>query len=150
MRLPPVSQQEHVMQSTVRPDSGHSMPTEYSDMGSVASIAAFSRSLVRREQFRSGGDVEKAIQRVAGRLKVGPGTIANLVKNRVKSVCFLIGNRIIAAAIADIENEKRQLEHEHQALVALGRHADPSALAAVEQGLAIARDGLARMRGAAQ
>lgn len=137
------------MPSTVRRDSGHSMPTEYSDMGSVASIAAFSRTLIRREQWRSGGDAETAIRRVASRLKVGPGTISNLVRNRVKSICFEIARRIVAAAISDIEQERKQLEHEHQALMALGPHADPSALAAVEQALAVAREGLARMRGEA-
>lgn len=135
------------MQSSVRPDSGQNQPPEYSDMGSVASIAAFSRSLIRREQWRAGGDAENAIRRVASRIKTGPGTLTNIVKNRVKSVCFALGNRIIAAAISDIENEKRQLEHEHEALMALGAHADPSALASVEEGLAIVREGLKRMRG---
>ncbi len=137
------------MKSTVRRDSRLSMPTEYSDMGSVASIAAFSRSLVKREQLRAGGDAETAIRRVANRIKVGPGTIANLVRNRVKTICFDMARRIVNAAIADIENEKKALENEHQALVALGHHADPSALASVEQGLAIVREGLARMRGQA-
>lgn len=137
------------MKSTVRRDSRLSMPTEYSDMGSVASIAAFSRSLIKREQMRSGGDAETAIRRVANRIKVGPGTIANLVRNRVKTICFDMARRIVNAAITDIENEKRHLENEHQALVALVHHADPSALASVEQGLAIVREGLARMRGQA-
>lgn len=137
------------MQSTVRPDSGHSLPTEYSDMGSVASIAAFSRSLVRREQYRSGGDIAKAIKRVAGRLKIGPGTISNLVKNRVKSVCFLIASRIIAAAISDIENERKQLEHERELLMGLGPHASADDLRTVEDALETARSTLARMRGQA-
>ena len=138
------------MQSTVRRDSGHSMPTGYSDMGSVASIAAFSRSLVRREQFRSGGDAEKAIHRVAARIKVGPGTIANLIRNRVKSVCFHIGSRIIAAAISDIENERRQLEHERELLLAMDTHASADDLRTVDDALETARACLARMRGQAQ
>lgn len=135
------------MKSTVRRDSRPFTPTEYSDMGSVAAISAFSRSLIKREQMRSGGDAETAIRRVANRIKVGPGTIANLVRNRVKTICFDMARRIVNAAINDIENEKRQLEHEHEALMALGPYSDPSALASVEQGLAIVRDGLARMRG---
>lgn len=114
----------------------------------TSNVATFARSLIKREQFRSGGDIESAIQRVARRMRVSPGTIANLVRNRVKNVCFSIGQAIITAAINDIENEKRQLEHEHQAALALGQNADPSALAKVEQGLAIARDGLAEMRAA--
>jgi hypothetical protein len=135
------------MQSTVRRTSRLSMPQEFNEMGSVASIAAFSRSLVKREQLRSGVDAKKALQRVADRLKIGPGTIANLVRDRVKSICFTVARRIVAAAISDIEQERRQLEHEHEALMALGAHADPSALAEVEEGLAIVRQGLARMRG---
>lgn len=121
-------------------------------MSSVAdatsSVASYAKSLIKREQFRSGGDVESAIQRVARRIRISPGTIGNLVRNRVKSVCFSIGQAIITAAINDIENEKKALEHEHQAIVALGPHADPSALAKVEQGLAIAREGLTEMRAA--
>ena len=132
--------------STVSQHSSQNLPTEYSDMSAVQ---AFSRALVRREQARSGGCSETAIARVASRIRTGPGTLANIIRNRVKSVCFNLGQRIIAAAISDIENEKKALEHEHQALVALGHHADPSALATVEQGLAIVRAGLARMRGQA-
>ena len=135
------------MQSTVRRTSRPSMPTEYTDMGSVASIAAFSRNLIRREQQRSGVDAKKAIRRVADRIKVGPGTIANLLRDRVKSICFTVARRIVAAAISDIEQERRQLEHEHEAIMALGAHADPAALAEVEEGLAIVRQGLERMRG---
>lgn len=132
--------------STVSQHSSQNLPTEYSDMSAVQ---AFSRALVRRGQARSGGCSETAIARVASRIRTGPGTLANIIRNRVKSVCFNLGQRIIAAAISDIENEKKALEHEHQALVALGHHADPSALATVEQGLAIVRAGLARMRGQA-
>jgi hypothetical protein len=135
------------MQSTVRRTSRLSMPTEYNDMGSVASIAAFSRSLVKREQQRSGVDAQSAIRRVAERLRIGHGTIGNLVRDRVKSICFTIARRIVSAAISDIEQERRQLEHEHQALMALGAHADPAALAEVEEGLAIVARGLKRMRG---
>ena len=132
--------------STVSQHSSQNLPTEYSDMSAVQ---AFSRALVRREQARSGGCSETEIARVASRIRTGPGTLANIIRNRVKSVCFNLGQRIIADAISDIENEKKALEHEHQALVALGHHADPSALATVEQGLAIVRAGLARMRGQA-
>lgn len=117
-------------------------------MSSVASVASFARTLIKREQFRGGGDMETAIQRVSRRFRLPANTIGNLVRNRVKSVCFSIGQAIISAAINDIENEKRQLEHEHQAIVAMGQNADPSALAKVEEGLSIAREGLAEMRAA--
>lgn len=115
-------------------------------MSAVASIAAFSRSLVKREQLRSGGCAETAMQRVARRIKTGPGTLGNIVRNRVKSVCFSLGNRIIAAAISDIENERKKLENERETLMALGASPDPTALAEVEAGFEIVDRALARMR----
>lgn len=137
------------MPVTVSQKSSQTITTaEYTDMGSVGSLAAFSRSLIRREQSRSGGDAETAIRNVASRLKMGQGTLANIVRNRVKSVGFHIGSMIIAAAIADIESERKQLEHERDCLMALGPHADASDLAEVEESLAVARQGIARMRGA--
>lgn len=137
------------MKSTVRRDSRLSMPTEYSDMGSVASIAAFSRSLIKREQLRTGIDAEQAIRRVAGRIKVGPGTFGNIIRKRVKTICFDIARRIVNAALTDIENERRQLENERALLLDLGPNASPHDLAEVEANLEAARAGLARMRGQA-
>lgn len=130
--------------STISPKTSQILSHEYSDMNA---IAAFSRQLIKREQARSGDCAENAIQRVARRLRTGPGTLANIVRNRVKSVCFLLGQRIVAAAIADIENERKKLEHERECLLALGANADPSALEEIEAGFAIVSSALARMRG---
>jgi hypothetical protein len=116
---------------------------EYQDMNA---IAAFSRSLVRREQYRAGGCSETAIARVARRLRTGPGTLSNIIRKRVKSVCFMLGQRIVAAALSDIDQERKRLEAEHAALMDLGAHADPDLLAAVEASLAAAREGLEKMR----
>lgn len=130
--------------STVRQTSRQNLSVEYHDMNA---IAAFSRTLIKREQLRSGGCAETALQRVARRIKTGPGTLGNIVRNRVKSVCFSLGNRIIAAAIADIENERKKLEHERECLLALGGNPDPAALAEVEAGFQIVDRALERMRG---
>lgn len=135
--------------STVSQKTSQSLPQEFSDMGAVASIAAFSRVLIKREQYRAGVTAETAMQRVARRIKTGPGTLGNIVRNRVKSVCFSLGQRIVAAAIQDIENERKQLENERECLLALGAYVDPAALAEVEEGLAIVASGLAKMRGQA-
>ena len=118
--------------SSVSHKSDQSMQVEFSEMGAVASIAAFSRVLIKREQFRSGGTAETAIAAVARRLNAGPVTIANIVRNRVKSVCFSLGQRIIATAISDIENERKQLEHEREILLAMAAPTDTNDLAAVE------------------
>jgi len=138
----------HAAAHSVCVASRHLVTSESKPMSGVASVASFARTLIKREQFREGGDMQAAIQRVARRFRLPANTIGNLVRNRVKSVCFTIGQAIITAAINDIENEKRQLEHEHQAIVAMGQNADPSALAKVEEGLSIAREGLAEMRAA--
>lgn len=129
--------------STVSQHSSQNLPTEFSDMSAVQ---AFSRALVRREQARSGGCSETAIARVASRIKTGPGTLGNIIRNRVKSVCFNLGQRIIAAAISDIENERKQLEHEREILMSVVAPASPADLAEVEAALEAARQGLARMR----
>ncbi len=51
---------------------------------------------VLEESKKARGDLEAAIRRVANRIKVGPGTISNLVRNRVKSICFEIARRIVS------------------------------------------------------
>ncbi len=130
--------------STVSRHSDQNLPTEFSDMSAVQ---AFGRALVRREQFRAGGCIDTAISRVASRLKTGPGTLANIIRNRVKSVCFTLGQRIIAAAISDIENERKQLEHERELLMAVATPTNADDLAEVEAHLAAADACLARMKG---
>jgi len=115
-------------------------------MSAVAAIASFSRSLVRRDQIRTGGCAETAIQRVADRIKVSRGTFANIVRKKVKSVCMSVGQRIIAAAISDIENERRQLDHERELILSVASPTNTDDLLAVETALEAARAGLARMR----
>ena len=129
--------------STISQTSNQTLPTEYSDMSAVQ---AFGRALVRREQFRSGDCVDTAIASVAARIKTGPGTLANIIRNRVKSVCFTLGQRIIAAAISDIENERKQLEHEREILMSVVAPSSSDDLCEVEAALEAAREGLARMR----
>lgn len=129
--------------STVSQTSNQTLPTEYSDMSAVQ---AFGRALVKREQFRTGGCVDTVIARVASRIKTGPGTLANIIRNRVKSVCFTLGQRIIAAAISDIENERKQLDHEREILMSVVAPSNADDLAEVEAALEAARAGLARMR----
>lgn len=131
------------MPSTVRTKPVQSVQVEFSQM---EVIAVFGRRLVRSEQSRSGGCFERAVARVAARLKTGPSALSNIIRKRVKSVCFTLGQRIVAAALSDIDQERKRLEAEHAALMDLGAHADPDLLAAVEASLAAAREGLEKMR----
>lgn len=128
---------------TVSQISTQTVTTEFSDMSAVQ---AFGRALVRREQFRTGGCADTAIARVAARIKTGKGTLANIIRNRVKSVCFTLGQRIIAAGLSDIENERKQLEHERELLLSVAVPTNADDLAAVEAALEAARAGLERMR----
>ncbi len=125
---------------------------EYFDMPTAALLGRFTARLVDREASHNGGRTDRAIEAVARKVSSCVGTIKNLLrcKNgvaRVKSVCFDLGQRIVALAIADIENERKKLEHERTCLLALGASPDPTALAEVEAGFEIVDRALARMRG---
>lgn len=126
--------------------SQHSTQSVTSERGDMNAVQAFSRALVRREQFRGGGCIEAAIERVATRLKTPAGTLTNIIRNRVKSVCFSLGQKIIAAAISDIENERKQLEHEREILMSVVSPENADDLLEVEAALASARAGLERLR----
>lgn len=121
-------------------------------MAEVQAIALMLDRQVKITQAENGVDPETAASIVARKFRAGANTIINILRckhgaRRVKSVCFSLGSRIIRAAIADIERQQKQLEEERARLVELACHADPSALAQVEQGLAIVSEGLERMRG---
>jgi len=127
---------------------------EYADMASIAAIAQFLDRQVKAESRAFGLDQQEAVGVVARKFKAGASTIVNILRckngaRRVKSVCFSLGSRIIQAAIADIERQQQALEEERARLLDLAVHADPAALAQVEEGLAIVRQGLERIRGRA-
>ncbi len=130
----------------VRPKSRLIITSESSDMSAVAALTSFSRSLVRRDQMRAGGSAESAIKRVADRIKISRGTFANIVRQKVKSVCISVGSRIIAASISDIENERKQLEHERELILSVAAPTNADDVAEVEAHLEAARAVLARMR----
>lgn len=121
-------------------------------MAEVQAIALMLDRQVKIAQVENGVDPETAASIVARKFRAGASTIMNILRckhgaRRVKSVCFSLGSKVIRAAIADIERQQKQLEEERARLVELACHADPAALAEVEQGLAIVREGLKRMRG---
>src|SRR5690606_21361417 len=77
------------------------------------------RDLIDREIRRHGGTQGAALNRVARRMRINPGLIANLIKRRVKTITADIRDRLVAAAIADIEHEITRLENERTILAAL-------------------------------
>lgn len=125
---------------------------EYADMASIAAIAQILDYRVKVVASEHAVEPEDAIGIVARKFKAGAGTIANIIrckngKQRVKSVCFSLGQRIIQAAIEDIERKKKELESEHARLLDLAVNANPAALARAEEGLRITMEALAEMRG---
>ena len=116
-----------------------------SDMSSVPVLAEVTRGIVRREKYRVG-DATVARQATARRLRIGLGTLKNLVYERIKTVSSELRDRIVAAAIADLSNEINKLEYEKQLLVQMGTSPDHNDMRALEGVLATARQAIERMR----
>lgn len=135
--------------STNRQNSGHfSQTVEQRDMG-IATLAHFSKALIRRDQERLGGCAETALARVARRLRASPGSFANIVRMRVQRVRDDIRERIINAALEDIHQEITRLEHEQRLLATMGFGPSHDDYREAETALETARACLSRMRGQA-
>lgn len=116
-------------------------------MGTLAAVAHFSKRLVRKEQDRIGGCAETALASVARRMKAAPGAFANIIRMRVKKVSADLRDRIVAAALSDIEHEIERLDHDKRLLEGLGCGPSHSDVVTLEGALETARDALARMKG---
>lgn len=114
-------------------------------MSSVPTLALVARSLVARETVRSGSP-QAAKQTVARRLRIGSGSLANLIRERIKSVSADVRDRLVAAAIADLGNEITKLEHERQLLLQMGTSPDHNDMRALEVALQTARQAIERMK----
>lgn len=114
----------------------------------IASLAHFSRAMIRFEQVRAGLSVPEATKRVARRIKTTVNTIDGILRHRTKRVCDDLRARIIAAALSDIEKQIEQLDHDKRLLEAMGYGPSCDDYRAAEAALATARECLARMRAA--
>lgn len=117
-------------------------------MGTLAAVAHFSKRLVRKEQERAGGCAETALASVARRMRAAPGAFANIIRMRVKKIHADLRDRIVAAALADIEHELERLDADKKLLGSLGFGPSHNDVVAVEDALAAASAALARMRSA--
>lgn len=117
-------------------------------MSSVGVMSEVTRGIARREKHRMG-DAAAAQRSTARRLRIGGGTLKNLIYRRVKAVSAELRDRIVAAAIADLTSEIRRLEHEKQLLLAMGTRPDHDDYCALESALATAHEVIDRMRGSA-
>jgi hypothetical protein len=105
------------------------------EMSSVEAFSAVTRRAVEREQAREGSTFEQALSRVARRIRTGPGTLGNIIRERVKSVSFDLGARIIQDSIHGLEADLRRLEHERQALLQSGAGTNDRTLGRVVRAL---------------
>jgi hypothetical protein len=105
-------------------------------MSTVEAVSRVSRGLISREQTRGGGSFDDAVSRVARRIRTGPGSLANIVRQRVKSVSSDIRDRIVLEALAALQRDIARLEHEKQLLLQMGAGSDHRDLCALESALA--------------
>lgn len=77
-------------------------------------------ALIKRETVRSDLTVQEAIKSVARKARLSPGTIFNLVNDRLKKLSFEVFEKINALALFEINSEIQRLEHERQILLQSG------------------------------
>ena len=68
--------------------------------------------LVVREKSRSHVDTIRAIQAVARRIGLSPGSLENLVRGRAKRVTLTVAATVRMAMIRELEGEIERLSHE--------------------------------------
>ncbi len=81
---------------------------------------------ILREQARRGGNAEAARERLARRIGWAPGTLYNLMRDRLKRLDTDLRHRLTDYAIEDLRNEIAALSRELESASRLGRPKDPS------------------------
>lgn len=98
----------------------------------LASARDLARNATRREMDRRGGTLSEARGRIAQAMGVMPGTLYNLVYDRLKRLDDDLRSRLSAYAIEDLEHEIRARRHELEMARALGGPADPDAVTRIQ------------------
>jgi hypothetical protein len=101
--------------------------------------------MIQREKSRLGCP-QAARDTVARRIKIGAGSLSNLIRERIKTVSADLRDRLVSAAIADLSNELTKLEHERQLLLQMGTSPDHDDMRSLESALATARKAIERMK----
>lgn len=126
-------------------DQGQNQHQQGIPMSSVTVLSEVAGGLVQRERKRSA-DAATAKATVARRLRIGAGSLTNIIKRRVKAVSADVRDRIVQAAIADLSHEISKLEHERECLSRMGASATSFDLQEVEASISSIRQTLDRMR----
>lgn len=105
--------------------------------------------LERREQYRRGGTREEARERLARQMGLMPGTLFNLVRDRLKRLDDNLRERVVSYAIKEIEAEIGALEHELAMVRAVGGVPDDRKVSEIEALLERGQRLLSDVRGGA-
>ncbi len=81
---------------------------------------------ITREQVRRGGTADQARNRVARAVGCAPGTLYNLMRDRLKKLDGDLRARLTEYAIRDLQNEISALGRQLENAERLGRAQDPS------------------------
>lgn len=129
----------------IRTDQGHFQHQQGTPMSSVQVLSNVAGGMVQREKTRVGcADAARAS--VARRIRVGVGSLTNIIKRRVKTVSADVRDRIVAAAIHDLTHEITRLDHERQLLLQMGASPMADDMCRLEGALEAAREAVRRMK----
>ncbi len=104
----------------------------------MSSAITFARTLEQRERTRVSS-VKVARARLAHKLRVGVGTVENLVRGRVKRIDATIRDRLQALLVTELEQEILRLTHELEIARQCGAHLASQQVGEIETHLAKAR-----------
>lgn len=104
----------------------------------MSTAVATAQQLEKRERARAPS-VKLARQRLADKLRVGAGTIENLVRGRVKRVDAELKRRLDALLVRELEAEIARLAHELEMARQRGSHPACEHVFEIEAYLAKAR-----------
>lgn len=104
----------------------------------MSSAVVIAQNLERRERSRVGSRTH-ARRSLAAKLRVGVGTLENLVRGRVKRVDAAIRDRLQALLVRELEQEIARLTHELEIARQSGAHLASEQISEVETHLAKAR-----------
>ena len=102
----------------------------------------WARRLERREASRTGLPLSLARVRLAARLGVGPGTLENLSRNRMKGIREWLFQTLRQALLDELSRELSALRHEMDCLALTGLGPDDPSMVEVAQALEKAKKAL--------
>lgn len=104
----------------------------------MSTATAIAQSLERKER-QHVPNKSMARRRLAGKLRIGIGTLENIVRGRVKKIDAEIKRRLDDLLIRELEAEINRLNHELEMAVQVGAHPCSEHISEIEAHLAEAR-----------